>query len=154
MEANFWGWKTWFDLVQTTAILFTIISGVYALREDKRSRKLGNVISLTANHRELWSLMIQCPKLTRIFSSKVDVVKHPPTSMEEAFVTAVILQTRTVLTARELKLEMGDENLEADVGDFFQNKVPFAIWQRIREYQGEKLIRFIDEAISERRGRT
>jgi len=144
MEAHIWDGRAWFDLLQTAALLVGLFATVHTIREEHRSRKLGNALSLTANHREIWTLMIQNPKLGRVLDARVDIVKHPPTLMEELFVQMLILHVRSALTARKLGLEMGDENMEADIRDVFQFKIPRAIWERTRVYQGEELARIID----------
>jgi hypothetical protein len=148
MESHIWDGRAWFDLLQTAALLVGLFATVHTLREENRSRKLGNAISLTANHREIWMTMIQHPKLGRVLNAKVNLVKHPPTMEEELFVQMLILHLRTALTARKLRLEPGDENFEVDIRDFFQLKIPRAIWERTRVYQGEELARVIDDAIA------
>ena len=151
MESHIWDGKAWFDLLQSAALLIGLFATVHTIREENRSRKLGNAISLTAAHREIWLTMIEHPKLSRVLERKVDLVKYPPTTDEELFVQMLILHLRTALTARKLGLEVGDENIEADIRDLFRLEIPRAIWDRTRKYQGKDLARVIDDAIGENR---
>ena len=131
--------KKWFDLFQTAAVLFGLLATVHTIREDTWSRKVQNTMALTTSHRELWSMMLQNPKLRRVLNPKADIKRRPPTEDEELFVQMMILHLRAALKARETKLEFDDEDIITDVREIFALPVPNAVWQKTKNLHDEDL---------------
>src|SRR5437868_1298696 len=91
----------WLDLIQTVGVVFGLLATAHSIREETKSKKVGNALALTQNHRELWSMVIQNPTLKRVLDEKVNINRMPPTLDEELFVQMLILHIRTALKARE-----------------------------------------------------
>ena len=146
-----WFAGKWFEIIQTGAVIFSLLATVHTIREDTRSKKVQNAIALTSNHRELWSMMLQNPRLKRVLNPKANIVKKPPTAEEELFVQMMILQLRTALKARETGLEFGDEDITSDVREIFALPIPKTIWLRTKLLHEENLRVFIEHSLIKKR---
>jgi hypothetical protein len=144
MEPFNWIANNWFDLFQTGAVLLTLFATLHTIRQDTRSRKVGNAIALTNSHREMWSLLLHDPRLKRVLDAKADLSRCPPTLEEELFVQMLLLHLRMALKAREAKQEFGDENIAADVHEVFGLPIPRAVWNRTKHLQDSALKALID----------
>lgn len=147
METSIWTGIDWFNLLQTVALLFGLCATTSTLRQETRSRKLSSILSLTANHREIWMALINNSKLGRVLDQEADLTVAPPTMEEEVFVQMLILQIRSAIIARKLGIGVADENIEADIADLFRLQIPRAVWKATRKYHGKDVQLIIDEAI-------
>src|SRR5256885_17192987 len=81
----------WSVIIQTGGIVGALLLVSIALFLDARARRIGNLIQLTQQHRELWERMYRRPQLARILDPDADTVKLPLTADEEPFRIFVIL---------------------------------------------------------------
>ncbi len=144
MDFLLWLGRHWLDLIQTAGIVFGLLATAHSIREETRSRKVGNALALTQNHRELWSLLIQTPSLKRVLDREVNLKRAPPTLEEQLFVQMLILHIRTALKARETALEFADEDLAADVQRLFELPILKAVWRKIKPLQSADLADLIE----------
>ncbi len=139
-----WLANKWFEIIQTVIVSIGLLATLHTIKEDTHSKKVQNAISLTTNHRELWSMMLQNPRLKRVLNARVDVIRKPPTPEEELFVQMMILHLRTALKARETKLEFGDEDIRTDVQEIFSLPIPKAVWEKTEHLHDDDLARLVN----------
>lgn len=85
-----WVGHYWLALVQTAALGSGLLFTGIAVMLDGRARRIGNLIQLTQQHRDLWERLYMQAELARILDPDADTVKLPVTVEEERFVIFLI----------------------------------------------------------------
>lgn len=124
-------------------LLFTAVT----LRRDLRSRHISNLITLTAQHREIWQRFYEKPHLARVRDANADLVEKPPTPDEALFVHLIILHLNCWYQAVKRREVTEPEGMNLDVGAFFALPIPRHVWLQWREYQDREFVRYVDNAI-------
>ena len=143
------GWLVihWFDLLQTTSMVWGLFAAAHAFHADTKERKIQNLFTLTSAHRELWTHFLDRPNLHRIYSLDLDLENAPPTMAERRFVGLIILHVRTAFKARRAGMEFADDAMEADLRQFFGRPIPRIVWNSLKEFQDPEFVVFVDEAL-------
>jgi hypothetical protein len=55
---------------QSVGIVARLLTTAYTLREEGEARRVANLFAVTANHREIWSLVIEKPELSRVLDAR------------------------------------------------------------------------------------
>ncbi len=144
-----WEWisQNWFDLFSTAGIIGGLLFTAISLRSETKTRRVANLLTITANYREVWKEFFQWPELVRVIDPLADVVKQPVTPDEEFFVNMVVSHTSSVYEALKDELVIKQEGLRRDVKSFFSLPVPKAVWQRTKLLQNQDFAAFIDSAL-------
>ncbi len=121
-----WLVENWFNLISTGGIIASLLFTAFALHSETKTRRIANLLAITANHRELWQRLFTHPELVRIIDPKADIFKLPITPVEELFVNMVISHTSGVHEALEDELLTKQEGLKRDVKTFFSLPIPKA----------------------------
>ena len=141
-----WGRAHWFDLIQTLGIIGGLSATSLTLFWERKSRRLGDYLTLAGQHRELWSDAHRQPSLARIFHPEVDLVAQPISPQEQEFLNLVIVHFHTGwLLARE-KVVLTLELLALDAKAFFQLPIPRGVWIATRHFRDPKFSAFIEKA--------
>ena len=74
-----WFGQYWFVLLQGAGIVGGLLFTAVSLRIDTRVRRVGNLISITHEHRDIWTQLYSRPELWRVVDRHVDLRKSPPT---------------------------------------------------------------------------
>src|ERR1051325_34805 len=98
MEVS-WIAQNWFDLLQSVGIVGGLIFTAVSLRTDARVRRVSNLLTITARHRDLWTRLQERPELARVLSRDVDLQRDQISGAEELFVTFVVLHLNSVQEA-------------------------------------------------------
>jgi hypothetical protein len=133
----------WFDLLQSAAIVAGLLLNVSVLLEEKKARRLSNLITLTQQHRDIWRDSTR-PELSRLRETNVDLLAHPVTRDEETFVKSVIVQTVCAYQANRLKEVADFGDLSADAGSFFSLPIPGAVWGRVKSLHDSEFVTFVE----------
>ena len=90
-----WNWlsSNWFVLLQSLGIIGGLIFTGVSLWIDARVRRVSNLISLTNQHRDIWTEVYRRPALARVLDPHADTDLAPVTAEEEIFVTLLILHS-------------------------------------------------------------
>jgi len=141
------GWfaENWFNLLSTVGIVSSLVFTAHSLRAETKTRRISNLITLTQNHREIWTELLKHPALARVLASEPAIAKQPVTIQEEIVVNLVIQQLHTVFQAMTDKLVLRPEQLRRDVGDFFSLPIPQAVWQSNKMFQNADFVAFVEE---------
>lgn len=143
MQTLGWLGEHWTDLLQIAGLFLA----VYSLQEETKERRIQNLFTLTAAHRDLWSRLYEKPELDRILNDDVDVNKHPPTAEEELFVHSLILHLATWFKARSLGSDLDDDAVSTDIKQFLSCPIPLAVWNKAKRFQSRDFSAFIDAAV-------
>ena len=122
-------------------LVFTGIS----LRDETKARRVANILTITAQHREIWGELYERPELARILEAKVNLKKHPSTPAETLFVRFIILHTLSVFRAIKSDEVLKADGTDEDVHEFFALPIPHAVWLKYRKYQDRDFVAWVDE---------
>ena len=140
-----WFLQNWFNLFSAIGIIAGLWFTAFSLRSETKTRRIANLLTITANHREIWKEFLTNPKLARVRDAAANTAKQPVTDAERVFVTMIILHISSVYYAMKDELVVKLEGLRRDVAQFLSLPVPKAIWERMKVFQNEALVRFIEE---------
>jgi hypothetical protein len=145
MAIGGWVSQNWFNLFSAIGIIAGLWFTAISLRSETKTRRIANLLSITANHREIWKEFLTNPKLTRVRNAAADTAKQPVTDAERVFVNLVIQHINSVYYAMSDQLVVKYEGLRRDIAQFFSLPIPQAVWERMKVFQNDALVRFIEE---------
>jgi hypothetical protein len=134
----------WLDVAQTAGIVIAVLLGSLALFLDYRMRRVGNLIHLTEQHRELWERMFKDAKLSRILDPDANLAIEPVTAEEEQFVILIILHLSNSYYAISAGFFRKPDGLRKDIELFFALPVPREVWLRIKDLQDRQFVDFVE----------
>ena len=140
-----WILQNWFNLFSAIGIIAGLWFTAFSLRSETKTRRIANLLSITANHREIWKEFLNNPKLARVRDAAADTAKHPVTDAERVFVNLVIQHINSVYYTMSDQLVVKYEGLRRDIAQFFSLPIPQAVWERMKVFQNDALVRFIEE---------
>jgi hypothetical protein len=147
MEIGGWVSQNWFNLLSAVGIIGGLWFTAFSLRSDTKTRRIANLLTITANHREVWKEYLNNPNLVRISDTTADLTKQPITDVERVFATLVILHMNSVYYAMSDQLVVEYEGLRRDIAKFISRPVPKAVWEKIKPLQNEDFVKFIESAL-------
>src|SRR5580704_19135049 len=121
-----WGWivQNLFTILSSVGIIAGLWFTAFSLRAETKTRRVANLLKVTANHREIWTEFLKSEKLTRITDSSADTIKQPVTAAEMVFVAMVIQHINTVYYIMNDQLVIHFEGLRRDIAEFFALPIP------------------------------
>ena len=147
-----WAITNWFDLVQTGGIVAGLFFTAASLRLDAKARRVGNLMAITKNHREIWSQIYERPELARVTNSASNLEEKAMTSEEDLFVRLLILHLNSVYHGLRAGLLLNLDGLARDVRWFFSLPIPMAVWRKMRPVQDADFVRFVELGVTETAG--
>lgn len=145
MAVTAWLAGNWFDLLQTVGIVGSLLFTAYTVRRDEKARKVGNLIAIKQEHREIWKDLYDNPELTRVLEKRVDLDKKPISDAESLFVRSLILHLSTVFRAMRENMFVPLEGLGGDIREFFSLPIPREVWKKYRRFQNGDFVRFVEK---------
>ena len=142
-----WLSQNWFNFFSTFGIIGSLWFAAVTLRSDTETRRVANLLTITANHREVWKEFFGKPELARVVDPLADVSKQPVTPAEEFFVNMIVSHTSSVYEALKDDLLIKQENLRRDVRSFYSLPVPNAVWFKTKLLQNQDFAAFIDSSL-------
>jgi len=149
MEFNEWISHNWVYLVQTGALAGGLLFTGMAVLLDARARRVGNLIQLTQQHRDLWERLYLQPDLARILDPAADLNKSPVTPEEEMFVIFLILHLSNTYYAMRSGFLQKLRGLHKDVERFFVLPIPRAVWEKVKDMQDVSFVRFVEQSFGD-----
>ena len=144
---DMWLADNWFNLFSSAGIIGGLWFTAVSLRSDAKTRRIANLLTITANYREIWSEFFRSPRLARITDPNADVFREPVTLDEELFVGLVISHINSVFYATNDELVVKWEGLRRDVGQFLSLPVPKAVWTKTKLLQNQDFAAFVDSSL-------
>ena len=147
--ALLWIWLqgNWFTALQGLAIVFGLFFTGLSSHREARSRRIGNIISLTQLHRDLWSEVHKREDLQRVIQESVDLIARPITPAEEEFMNLVLIHFYTGWQMAQLNAGVSLRLLEKDVKSFFSRPIPKAVWEKTRRERDQHFVRFVEKCL-------
>ena len=142
-----WISQNLFNLFSAAGIIGSLWFTAVSLRSETKTRRIANLLTITANHREVWKEFFGKPELARVIEPSADVRKLPVTPAEEFFVHLVISNTSSMYEALKDELVTKQEGLRRDVKSFFSLPVPSAVWSKTKLLQNQDFAAFIDSSL-------
>ena len=142
-----WISQNFFNLFSVAGIIGGLWFTAISLRSETKTRRVANLLTITANHREVWKEFFGKPELARVIEPSANVENQPVTPAEEFFVNMVISHTSSVYEALKDDLVIKQENLRRDVKSFFSLPVPNAVWTKTKLLQNQDFAAFIDSSL-------
>jgi hypothetical protein len=140
-----WTVQNWFTLFQTGALAGGLLLIGVAVLLEGRARRVGNLIQLTEQHRDLWERMYSQPELTRILDPDADLPKTGITVLEERFVIFIILHLSSTYYAMRSGFFHKPHGLRKDIQLFFSLPIPRAVWKKVKALQEPAFVRFVEK---------
>jgi hypothetical protein len=150
---GYWAWVTEhaFNLLEAAGIIGSLVFTSVSLRAETKTRKVSNLLTLTANHREIWREFFDRPELARVLDASLDAKRITITPEELEFVNLVIIHTSTMYEALKGKLVVKQEGLPRDVGVFLSLPIPNAVWNKMKQFHNADFVRFVEKVIGSMR---
>lgn len=140
-----WLIENWFDCLSAFGIVASLLFTATSLRSETKTRRIANLLAITANHREIWRHFLDhTPELARVLDQSADLKKQPVTQAEEIFVNLVVLHVSSVFYAMNDELVIKVEGFRCDIAQFFSAPIPAAIWKKMKHLQNDQLVAFIE----------
>ena len=148
MGIGAWIFDNVFNLLTAAVALGSLWFTALAFRSETRTRRIANLLTITANHREVWQEFLGNPELSRIRNSSVDISKHPITEAETIFVTMVTHHVNSVYYTMSDQLIIKVEGLRRDIAQFFSLPIPRQVWEKIKVFQNDDFVAFVESCLN------
>jgi hypothetical protein len=142
-----WFTENWFNLFSSLGIIGGLWFTAVSLRSETKTRRIANLLTITANYREIWKELFHCPELARVIDPKANLAKQPVTPQEELFVGQVISHINSVFYATNDDLVIEWENWRRDIAQFLSLPIPKAVWIKTKLLQNRDFAAFIESAL-------
>jgi hypothetical protein len=142
-----WLTDNWFNLFSSVGIIGGLWFTAISLHSETKTRRIANLLTVTANYREIWKEFFNTPTLARVIDPKADVANQPVTAAEELFVGLIISHINSVFYASNDELVVKWEGLRRDVGAFFSLPIPKAVWNNTKLLQNQDFAAFIESSL-------
>ena len=141
-----WGWlaDNSFNLLSAVGIIGGLWFTALSFRSEAKTRRIANLLTITANHREIWKEFAHNPALARVLDANADLTNKKITDEEAVFVNMVVFHISGVYYAMRDELVITLEGLRRDVSEFFSLPIPSALWEKIKATQNDDFAAFVE----------
>jgi len=143
-----WISANWFTGLSAIGIVGSLVFTAVSLRSETKTRRIANLLTLTQNHRELWSELFRNPNLTRVLDPTPDLSNHRITRDEKIYLNMVIQHLGSAYEAMKSGLVIKPEGVSQDVRGFFSLPIPLAIWEKVKLLQNDDFVEFVERCLS------
>ena len=151
MESGLWWIENWFSLAQTLGIIASLLLASRSFQRNAKAQSFQSLVALLESHREIWSMLIEKPELSRVLEPDPDLQSDPPSPEERRFVQLLILHLSTTLRAINWRLIASPPGLSDETRDFFSHPIPLQIWREVGPLQDRHLRCYVDERLKNNR---
>jgi hypothetical protein len=144
-----WLTENWFNLFSSIGIIGGLWFTAVSLHSETKTRRVANLLTITANYREVWKEFFRSPDLARVIDPAADVAKQPVTPAEEFFVNMITSHISSVYEALKDELLNKQEGLRRDVRSFFSLPIPNAVWTKSKLLQNQDFAAFIESSLKQ-----
>lgn len=141
-----WGWfaNNSFNLLSAVGVIGSLWFTAISLRSATKTQRISNLLAITANHREVWHIFLNCQRVARVRDAKADTVKQPITHAERVFVSMVIQHINSVYCAMNEQLVVKVEGIRRDIAQFFSLPIPREVWEIVKVLQNDDFVAFVE----------
>jgi hypothetical protein len=133
-----------FNLLTAAVAIGSLWFTAISLRSETKTRRIANLLSITANHREIWTIFLNDKALTRVRDASANTTNQPITDAESIFVNLVIQHIHSVYRAMNDQLVVKIEGLRRDIVQFFSLPIPSEVWEKIKVMQNDDFVAFVE----------
>lgn len=144
MEFGEWFANNAVSLISAFGIVGSLLIAAMSFRSEAKTRRIANLLSITANHRELWKAYLTDSALARIRDMSAKTNKQPVTEAERIFVNMVIQHLNTVYYAMNDQLVIKVEGIRRDIAQFFSLPIPREVWEKTKVLQNDNFVAFVE----------
>jgi len=148
MEVFHWITGHWLDLLQSVGIVGGLAFTAISLRTDSKVQRVSNLLTITKQHRDIWTLLYDRPELNRVLDLSVDLERNPVSEEEELFVILVVLHLKSAQEATKQGMFTAPSGLKKDVQWFFSRPIPRVVWERIKGLQDDDFVAYVQACLS------
>ena len=113
-------------------------------RRAANERRIANLFSRTAAHRQIWYTLLAYPALKRAIEPNLPKIVTPSVE-ERIWVRSLILHFVADFHAHRFRLSIPEKGLEKDVRQFFAKPIPKIVWDESRHYQDPAFVAFVEK---------
>ena len=146
MGALQWISEHWFDAIQVLGVVGGLFFTAHAIHRDERARQIANLIAINGQYADLWRELYDRPELARVLQKDLDLHQKPVTEAELLFVKMLLVHLDTVRRASASGIFVKIERLKDDVRYFISLPIPKAVWMKIKPFQDQALVTFVESA--------
>jgi hypothetical protein len=139
---GFWGWFS--ELVSIVGVIGSLCFTAFSLRSETKTRRISNLLAVTANHREVWNTFLAHKDLARVRDATANPLAQPVTDAERIFVNMVIQHLNSVYRAMNDQLFVKLAGLRRDVAQFFSLPIPRDVWEKVKVTQNDDFVAFVE----------
>jgi hypothetical protein len=139
-----WIFQNWFNLFSAVGIIGGLCFTAISLHSETETRRIANLLTITANHREVWKVFLNDKGLARVRDASADTTQQPVTDAERVFVSFVIFHMSSVFYAMNDQLVVTVEGLRRDIAQFFSLPIPREVWEKIKVLQNDDFVAFVE----------
>jgi hypothetical protein len=143
MEALNWVGIHWFELLQSSTILFA----AYTIHKDAEARRVGNGIAITAQFRNMMSEVFDHPELLRVDDANANLQVNPISETEAVYAGMRINHLSMVYQAIRRGEFIKLEGLRADTKVLMSLPIPKAVWEKVKSVQNEDFMNFVESCL-------
>ena len=136
--------EKYFQAFQSVFIILAFLASAYAVYRQNKSTKITNLITITNNHRSIWTSIINDDDLKAAAREK-SFNPEEITDYQEMFIKFLIFHLFTMYEASKSDAIVPIEQVELDVSVFMSLPGPNHVWQKIKKYQNADFRNFIDK---------
>ena len=143
---DFGGWlaNNSFNLLSAIGVIGSLSFTSISLRSETKTRRIANLLAITASHREVWKVFLNDKGLARVRDASADTTKQPVTDAERVFVIFVIFHMSSVFYAMSDQLVVKVEGLRRDIAQFFSLPIPRDVWEKVKVLQNDDFVAFVE----------
>ena len=136
--------SSWLTLFETAIAVVSLLLTAYTVHTDARARQISNLIALNQRHDDIWRTFYERPQLSRVLKHEVDLKKQPISDEERLFVKMLFIHLDTVRRTAKAGMFIEIKGIRNDLGSFIKLPIPRAVWERLKPFQDEEFIAFVD----------
>jgi hypothetical protein len=144
MQGLRWMADNWVTMLNAVGVVGGLFFTAAALHSQTETQRVANLLTITANHREIWKEFFRRPELARVLESSVDLTIESIAPEERIFVNMVTLHTSSVFESLKNELVTKQEGLRCDVWWFFSLPIPQAVWEKTKLLQNDDFVEFVE----------
>ena len=139
-----WSSQNWFNLLSAVGVVGGLLFTAHSLRSETKTRRVANLLSITANHREIWKVFLNDKELARVLDATANTAKMPVTDAERTFVAMMILHVNSVYFATKDELVVTLDGWRRDIAQFLALPIPCEVWEKLKVLQNDDFVAFVE----------
>ena len=145
-----WFLQNWFNLFSVIGVIGGLTFTAISVRSDTETRRIGNLLTLTNNQRQLLQVFYQKLELSRILDSSADTESLTVNRGEKIYTSALIQHLASTFRAMKSDLTVKPEGLRRDVREFFSLPIPKVVWEDVRNFHDSDFVIFVEKCLKEK----